>query len=122
MNEQNLIPTSQRSKSEARELGRKGGKASGEARRLKKKGRDLLRLLLDMPETDQQIVEAISKTGIAPADITNEVALHARQIEKAIRKADTKAYSAILKAAGYDTNDITINLNQGDSRPEINIE
>ena len=35
MNEQNLIPTSQRSKSEARELGSKGGKASAKARREK---------------------------------------------------------------------------------------
>lgn len=36
MNEQNLIPTNQRSESEAREMGRKGGIASGEARREKK--------------------------------------------------------------------------------------
>lgn len=36
MNEQNLIPTNQRSESEARAMGRKGGIASGEARREKK--------------------------------------------------------------------------------------
>lgn len=36
MNEQNLIPTNQRTKNEQREIARKGGIASGEARREKK--------------------------------------------------------------------------------------
>ena len=36
MNEENLIPMNERSESEVRELGRKGGIASGKARREKK--------------------------------------------------------------------------------------
>ena len=36
MNEENLIPMNERSESEVRELGRKGGIKSGEARREKK--------------------------------------------------------------------------------------
>lgn len=36
MNEENLIPMSERTKEEARELGRKGGVKSGEVRREKK--------------------------------------------------------------------------------------
>lgn len=45
-NEQNLIPFSERSKSEAREKGKKGGRASGAARRRKSQMRkDLERLL-----------------------------------------------------------------------------
>ena len=35
-NEENLIPMDERSQNEARELGKKGGKKSGEARRRKK--------------------------------------------------------------------------------------
>lgn len=42
-NEQNLIPNSQRSPSEVRELGRKGGKASGRARAYAKSLREALR-------------------------------------------------------------------------------
>lgn len=42
MNEQNLIPYDQRSETEARENGRKGGIASGEARRRKKTAREYL--------------------------------------------------------------------------------
>lgn len=41
MNEQNLIPTNKRSEREAREMGRKGGIASGEARREKKLARQI---------------------------------------------------------------------------------
>lgn len=36
MNEQNLIPNSQRSRKELQEMGRKGGIASGQTRRRKK--------------------------------------------------------------------------------------
>ncbi len=46
MNEENLIPFSERSKSEAREKGKKGGRASGAARRRRSQMRkDLERLL-----------------------------------------------------------------------------
>ena len=43
-NEQNLIPQSQRSPNEVRENGRKGGKASGKARRAKVKMRKLVEM------------------------------------------------------------------------------
>ncbi len=108
MNEQNLrTPTS----SEAREIGRKGGIASGKARLRKKHGRELLRALLEMKETDPRIIEEMQRLGLADADITNEVVMHARQLEKAKRKADTNAYNAIAKVAGYDS--ININVPEG---------
>lgn len=43
----NLIPTNRRSKAEAKELGAKGGRASGKARREKKALRDILREALE---------------------------------------------------------------------------
>ena len=43
-NEKNLIPQAQRSPKEARENGRKGGKASGEARRAKRTLRELVEI------------------------------------------------------------------------------
>lgn len=101
MNEQNLIYGSMRSQSESRENGRKGGIASGKARLRKKHGRELLRLLLSMPETDSQMLAELEGLGLNPKEITNEVAMHARQIQKAKRKADTNAYNAVFKAAGY---------------------
>lgn len=48
-NEENLIPASQRSKSEARENSKKGGVASGKSRRRKKALHLALKGLMDMP-------------------------------------------------------------------------
>lgn len=47
MNEENLIPNSQRTPSELREMATKGGIASGEARRNKKMLRDCIDYLLE---------------------------------------------------------------------------
>ena len=44
---ENLIPASERSKEEVREIGRKGGIASGEARREKATMKQTLKLMLD---------------------------------------------------------------------------
>lgn len=105
-NEQNLrTPTT----AEAREIGRKGGIASGRARLRKKHGKELLRALLEMPETDERIIAELERLGIAPKDATNEVALHVRQLEKAKRKADTNAYKAVLQAAGLTKEEETGN-------------
>lgn len=99
MNDSNLrVPTS----AEARDIGRKGGIASGKARLRKKHGRELVRAMLEMKATDADIIERLQALGITAEEATNEVALHARQMEKAQRKGDTQAYTALMKAAGYD--------------------
>ena len=48
-NEDNLIPQSERTKEEQREIARKGGIASGEARRRRKSLAEVLRAELDKP-------------------------------------------------------------------------
>lgn len=118
-NEKNLIDTAHRTKSEVREIGRKGGIASGKARLRKKHGRELLRILLSMPETDERLLEEMEALGIVSKDATSEVVMHARQIQKAKRKADTVAYNAIMKAAGYIDEDTAIDINIGDGAPVI---
>lgn len=118
-NEGNLIPFNKRTESEQRAIARKGGIASGKERLRKKYGKDLVRAILAMKEKDQQIKDEIKKEGIAEADMTKEVAMHVRQIQKAIRKADTRAYSQVLKAAGY-TEDEGLNINiASDEAPVI---
>ena len=104
-NEKNLIPFDKRTENETRELGRKGGKASGKARLRKKHGKELVRALLEMKEADPRIIEELERLGINASEITNEVAMHIRQIEKAKRKADTNAYKAVNQAAGYTEDD-----------------
>lgn len=47
MNDSNLIPNSERTSEELREMGRKGGIKSGEVRRKKRDMRKILRIMLD---------------------------------------------------------------------------
>ncbi len=58
MNEKNLIPNYERSPEELREMGRKGGIASGKARRRKRDLQKLARMLLDkqVAESFKEIV------------------------------------------------------------------
>lgn len=62
-NEQNLIPMDQRSKNEARELGREGGRASGVARRRKKKLREAAELYLSLPVVDKRVRNKLLRAG-----------------------------------------------------------
>lgn len=65
MNEKNLIPNNERSPSEVRENGRKGGIASGQARREKKTIQKILADLLDSEIKDSpQFAKLASKMGV----------------------------------------------------------
>ena len=65
MNEKNLIPNNERSPSEVRENGRKGGIASGQARREKKTIQKILADLLDGQIKDNpQFAKLASKMGV----------------------------------------------------------
>ena len=67
-NEKNLIPMAERTPEEVREMARKGGKASGIARRRKKSLREAADLLLSMPVKDKKTQNAMTKMGIDPDD------------------------------------------------------
>lgn len=56
MNDSNLIPNTERSPEELREMGRRGGIASGKARRRKRDLQKLARMLLD-----KQVVESFKE-------------------------------------------------------------
>jgi len=60
----NLIPMSKRSKGEARELGAKGGKASGKVRRQKRDLRQLCHEILDTTITDDEIAGKLIAANI----------------------------------------------------------
>lgn len=90
MNEQNLIPMNERSQSEARELGRKGGIASGEARRERAKFRELFEVALEEPYFD--VIEG--KT-----DMTNAQKIVMALIAKA-QNGDVKAFAEIRNSVG----------------------
>lgn len=61
MNQDNLIPMNERSKEEAREMGKKGGIASGKSRKERKALREELLLLLSMGDTQEKISLSLIK-------------------------------------------------------------
>lgn len=74
-NEKNLIPMDQRSESEARELGHKGGIASGAARRRKRALKDAADLYLSLPVSDQKLSKKLAQSNLDPDDIDNQMAM-----------------------------------------------
>ena len=93
-NSENLKPV--RTKSEARERGRNGGRASGKARRRKAAFRDTLNLLLTLDIDDDEWAPLLRSLGL---DCTLETALNMAMI-KAGLAGNVKAYEAVAKYAG----------------------
>lgn len=81
-NEKNLIPFSERTESEQREISTAGGIASGVARRRKRALKDAVDLFLSLPVSDKRVWNKLSRKGVDPEDIDNQMAmicgLHAR--------------------------------------------
>ena len=90
-NEENLIPV--RSESEARERGAKGGKASGEARRKKKKLRETMEALLQAALKDEELTEKLKKFGFR-SGMNMQEAIAAAMISQAA-KGNVRAFEAI---------------------------
>lgn len=82
-NEENLVPMSQRTESEVRELASKGGKASGEARRKKRDAKSAARLILNLTAAEG-VQKNLQQMGVEEEDFTNMVAIMARAFQKAM--------------------------------------
>lgn len=108
MNDENLIQNhDNRTPEERRACASAAGRASGRARRIKSRGRKLIQDLLALRCQDPRIMDDLCREyGINSADLTNEVAMTLRQVQKATRKADTNAYNSVLRAAGI-TDELT---------------
>ena len=100
-NEKNLIPMDQRSKSEARELGRNGGIASGVSRRRKRSLKEAADLYLSLPVSDRRTWNKISRRGVDPEDIDNQMAMIIG-LTMAATAGDAKAAKVIVDLLGED--------------------
>ena len=100
-NEKNLIPMDQRSKSEARDLGQKGGIASGISRRRKRSLKEATDLYLSLPVSDRKMWNKISRRGVDPEDIDNQMAMIIG-LTIAATAGDAKAAKVIVDLLGED--------------------
>ena len=90
-NEENLIPMDERTENEQREIARKGGKKSGEARRRKKDMKAKMKLLLSLQPTASQ-TELLKALGIPEEDADNEMLLLVAMFQAVTEDRDTKAF------------------------------
>lgn len=100
MNNQNLIPTTELTENERRELARKGGIASGEARRRRKQLREDLLAMLDeeveFKTKDGQTVKATVQAGVA------------RKLIKQASEGNLKAIELMAKLTGEFENRVKL--------------
>ena len=101
-NEKNLIPMDQRSKSEARELGRNGGIASGVSRRRKRSLKEAADLYLSLPVSDRKMWNKIARRGVDPDDIDNQMAMIIG-LTIAATAGDAKAAKVFVDLLGEDS-------------------
>ena len=88
-NEQNLIPFTERSESEVRELNRKGGINSGKARREKRDLQYFARMMLDEIITDKKGNE-----------MSTRYAMLKSVLKKVLKDGDVQAFKTITAQAG----------------------
>lgn len=100
-NEENLIPNSERTPSELREMCANGGKASGVARRRKKSLKEAADLFLSLPVSDTKSWNKIARAGVDPEDIDNQMAIIVGLSMKAA-KGDSKAAKVLFDLLGED--------------------
>ena len=102
MAKEDLIPMSERTKEEQKVIARKGGKASGKARREKRAFKETLQMLLNltMQEGDATSPEEIrSLADLKGANLTVDQAILFAQIKKAM-KGDTSSAVFIRDTSG----------------------
>lgn len=97
-NEKNLIPQAQRSPKEARENGRKGGKASGEARRAKKTLRELVEIFGSLG-VNSDTKKLMQQLGI-PEDLWTRKMQPVVALFNKANKGDVGAFNAIRDIIG----------------------
>ena len=98
-NEKNLKKNSERTPSELREMTRKGGIKSGEARRNKKTMREALEMLMFDVEIDEAAKDKLRGAGISEKDFNNQMLITLGLMKKA-REGDVQAYNAICAMIG----------------------
>lgn len=104
-NEQNLIPNSERTPSELREITRKGGIASGKARREKRDFKHFAKIVLDEFVKDK-------KSG---AELPTRYAALKSVLKKVLKEGDHNALKTLAQLAGElpkdGGNEVVINVN-----------
>jgi hypothetical protein len=100
MSKEDLIPFNKRTEAEQKEITRKGGIASGKARREKRDRHKRIQELFALAVQDPKLKANLEKMGIDVTDADLETAADARVMVELLRKGDYKAWQA-MKSEAY---------------------
>jgi hypothetical protein len=100
MSKEDLIPFNKRTEAEQKEITRKGGIASGKARREKRDRHKRIQELFALAVQDPKLKQNLEKMGIDVTDADLETAADARVMVELLRKGDYKAWQA-MKSEAY---------------------
>ena len=95
----NLIPFNELTEEKQREIASKGGKASVKARKEKKRMKEYINILLGLDVKSPKARETLRQLGIEDEDMTNEMAMMAAIMNKAM-KGDIQAVNFLRDTSG----------------------
>ena len=90
------------SSDEARELGRRGGVASGAARRRRKALREALDVYLSLPVQDKRSLNRLLRAGVDEDDADTQMLIISSLVQRAI-DGNVRAAKLIFDLVGYDS-------------------
>lgn len=104
MNDKNLIPFSERTESEQREIRSKGGKQSAKNRREQKTYRDMAKAMLSATITDENILSELKAYGLSETDVKAYTLLG---MIKASGNGSHNAFDRLMMLVGEETQTTT---------------
>ena len=104
MNDKNLIPFSERTESEQREIRSKGGKQSAKNRREQKTYRDMAKAMLSSTITDENILNELKAYGLSETDVKAYTLLG---MIKASGNGSHNAFDRLMMLVGEETQTTT---------------
>ena len=104
MNDKNLIPFSERTESEQREIRSKGGKQSAKNRREQKTYRDMAKAMLSATITDKNILNELKAYGLNETDVKAYTLLG---MIKASGNGSHNAFDRLMMLVGEETQTTT---------------
>lgn len=90
------------SSDEARELGRRGGIASGAARRRRKALREALDVYISLPVQDKRSLNRLLRAGVDEDDADTQMLIISSLVQRAI-DGNVRAAKLIFDLVGYDS-------------------
>lgn len=100
MNDKNLIPFSERTESEQREIRSKGGKQSAKNRREQKTYREMAKAMLSATITDENILNELQAYGLSETDVKAYTLLG---MIKASGNGSHNAFDRLMMLVGEET-------------------